>query len=860
MSAPYNKYLCQPKGHQLNKMPKNRSGFALFLTLTLLAAIGTNVVILSNILKSKRSKSIAFKNDLHAKMNALLALKIALIRLQKNAGKDDVVTAESNSLDNKSHPYKCTGVWDSDKIRFKTWLISSQDPSAAVLKYQDDNIDCFKMPCIPLKNDPCDQSLAYSVSAVDSLKNADVPKMTVLTDTTNGGLKFNLHDLSKDNSNMPSKKISPALGLLRPALELTKTYLNLTPDPNNFCQPRPFGAKTEFVKAGGEEKFPAIPKSQGIHPIILKTLIGANFQYQPSPAEDSCEILDLRVFPIFFLWNPYDVHLSEHQYKFSVSNPLRFIKIDKSLINENTLNSINLNLDLKSAFKPGELKLVSLNSSTANPRSLILKEIKSVKDAKGLVISIRTKEPRIPQEGRMPGNNENHNEGTISINNQRINGSTDINFTNNNDQKFQTIATYNLANKQKEAIQKVSLLYKKNPVPQFYICSEFNEAEKLFGSENSYLAKNPRTLSTVIKTNKKAYQVSNKGNNQTNRLSAGSRRDRRQRSSRANGKSLAPSPFGARNVGEKRIKRRNRFNKAERVSKPSSQINNKSWSSRFLKAEHLRVNKFARKEKILFKTYNPVKASVKNISFLRNVGFNAYEQDASSPFPLTDKAENAPNFQNLARAIWSSAYFASEEDTDYIPLGEKKDTNLHAEKFLLKNNFNLNNLNERDWANFLSAHLGGEEILNSNNKDYSALAKEIVEFIKANQVTEDGKGIVPFRTAADFILPKDDKPCPVQRFANEQKKYAGDILDRIGHLLTTRDDTFVIKFYGDYRKILDGEENAKGIVCERHGEAVVQRMPEHLAINGTEAGERLKKLGRKFKIISFKWTTNKAKL
>ena len=73
-----------------------------------------------------------------------------------------------------------------------------------------------------------------------------------------------------------------------------------------------------------------------------------------------------------------------------------------------------------------------------------------------------------------------------------------------------------------------------------------------------------------------------------------------------------------------------------------------------------------------------------------------------------------------------------------------------------------------------------------------------------------------------------------------------DLLSALGPVLTARSDTFLIKAYGDAVGI-------SGRVVSRAGcEAVVQRTPEPVD-RGTNPTAN-SNLGRKFRIISFRWT------
>jgi Arc/MetJ-type ribon-helix-helix transcriptional regulator len=85
-----------------------------------------------------------------------------------------------------------------------------------------------------------------------------------------------------------------------------------------------------------------------------------------------------------------------------------------------------------------------------------------------------------------------------------------------------------------------------------------------------------------------------------------------------------------------------------------------------------------------------------------------------------------------------------------------------------------------------------------------------------------------------------------------------DLLARLGHVLTVRSDTFLIRAYGD-SVAMAGNRVMRQEVCE----AVIQRFPEYFDETSNDAHEavssgdsvhpRNQKLGRKFRVVSFRW-------
>ncbi len=127
-------------GHSSSDIPRRRArsgGFALLITITLLAFL---VLLLVSLAALTRVETQVASNNQHiaqARQNALFALNIALGQLQKAAGPDQRVTARAELdpaavLTNR----RWTGVWDSDPASATygqrlSWLVSGTTPNAA---------------------------------------------------------------------------------------------------------------------------------------------------------------------------------------------------------------------------------------------------------------------------------------------------------------------------------------------------------------------------------------------------------------------------------------------------------------------------------------------------------------------------------------------------------------------------------------------------------------------------------------------------------------------------------------------------------------------------------------------------------
>jgi len=77
--------------------------------------------------------------------------------------------------------------------------------------------------------------------------------------------------------------------------------------------------------------------------------------------------------------------------------------------------------------------------------------------------------------------------------------------------------------------------------------------------------------------------------------------------------------------------------------------------------------------------------------------------------------------------------------------------------------------------------------------------------------------------------------------------HQGDILNSLAPILQARSDTFKIRSYGDVLNPVTGEIEGRAW-CE----AIVQRVPETLD-PAVDIRDEATGLGRKFKIINFRW-------
>jgi hypothetical protein len=112
---------------------KDRRGFALLITITLLAFLVLLLVSLAALTRVETQVAANNQTLAQARQNALMALNIAVGQLQKYAGSDMRVTAQANSLDSAANNPWFTGVWTTETATGKnaeTWLVSGNETTA----------------------------------------------------------------------------------------------------------------------------------------------------------------------------------------------------------------------------------------------------------------------------------------------------------------------------------------------------------------------------------------------------------------------------------------------------------------------------------------------------------------------------------------------------------------------------------------------------------------------------------------------------------------------------------------------------------------------------------------------------------
>lgn len=122
--------------HVMSRFPfRSRRGFALLITLTLLAFIVLLLVGLATYTRVETAIAGNTQRQAQARENALLGLNVALDQLQKHAGLDTRVTATAAALtDVNAQKRFYTGVWDSapGNSAPRAWLASGAETPAGI--------------------------------------------------------------------------------------------------------------------------------------------------------------------------------------------------------------------------------------------------------------------------------------------------------------------------------------------------------------------------------------------------------------------------------------------------------------------------------------------------------------------------------------------------------------------------------------------------------------------------------------------------------------------------------------------------------------------------------------------------------
>ncbi len=159
-------------------------GFALIITLALVAMLVLVVLALTSLVKVDSKLTDTTLSQTKARQNALLALDVAIAQLQKHAGPDARSTATGDAFGPPGAKYY-TGVWDvAGGATAKTWLVSgSESTTTNPVALLDGALDPTTEPTpndVYLVGDNTIATAAGSPTAEEKKLRVKLPKVPVL--------------------------------------------------------------------------------------------------------------------------------------------------------------------------------------------------------------------------------------------------------------------------------------------------------------------------------------------------------------------------------------------------------------------------------------------------------------------------------------------------------------------------------------------------------------------------------------------------------------------------------------------------------------------------------------------------------
>jgi len=118
----------------MDSRPSRKRGFAVLITLGLVTLLGLLVLALTTQVRLESRISDRAVREAQARQHALMAMRLALGRLQKFAGPDSRITATSEAFGGGEGMRYYSGVWDAMTTGASplTWLVSGNEGSDPV--------------------------------------------------------------------------------------------------------------------------------------------------------------------------------------------------------------------------------------------------------------------------------------------------------------------------------------------------------------------------------------------------------------------------------------------------------------------------------------------------------------------------------------------------------------------------------------------------------------------------------------------------------------------------------------------------------------------------------------------------------
>jgi hypothetical protein len=263
---------------------KDRRGFALLITITLLAFLVLLLVSLAALTRVETQVAANNQTLAQARQNALMAMNIAIGQLQKYAGRDTQITARAEITSDTAitNPY-LTGVWRSDVAgaNAEMWLVSGSEGSTATAdsvmsSTPDPSQDAVTLDQVFLVGNQTVAADPSAVVASDKVKRIKVAKQDIFAPT---GAVLGLASSATPRIGryawwVGDQGVKASLGLTDRANEITYLPWFDSSNPTNTDQRRrirqEIGTGPNYFRADGAATGLSVPK-EGFDPFSTPT-------------------------------------------------------------------------------------------------------------------------------------------------------------------------------------------------------------------------------------------------------------------------------------------------------------------------------------------------------------------------------------------------------------------------------------------------------------------------------------------------------------------------------------------------------------------------------------------------------------
>lgn len=801
---------------------RNRTdAFALITVLLLMGFLTALVLGISVLLRVEFQLQENVSDIKKAKSNARIALRMALAELQEKLGPDTYITAPASlsQHSNPSYPQKQgphTAIFNAQDTSFKDLLGTSNKQQ---ITNHNGKIDGF-----------------YHYSIIDLGLSDDVKdSLGILTNPSSGQLKKDLSTyLSTGNGISTNKNGTPIFGdstinkdddfipkweFIRDFYQLAKSYNAQKSISPQSITPRGFPEYTkkvfypDFIELDNGWTTPSI---HSIGPVIIACSFGFSPEFKKTTKGNFENDVSIKYFITLALWNPYDFALESTDYSFHIKpNGGNNINLDGI-----SSKQFNFKGSIKHRFSSGEVALFSLFSGAGKTDNNHYNLLTTHPSSFGAILQeqVKLSTNQYQEKLRQGGKNQSTlpNASGLKSNPFHKVTWTDgrpmfslILLSKDETHLYQEIHRLKLDGKRfSKDIESTTI---ESTAPLFAII--FKNSIGNYGIKDYLKSYNPR----------------------------------------------APVACPTKNLNLANPYQLNTF-----VS--GSPNNTTSWE--------LNANDFPASH---YHSIFSIPENFQSLAWIRHTNLGSLERHSAFAFGNSFRHLEIPrnsirpkdediiktHFYDysymLNDTLWDNYFLSGKRDypkeifeKNFLRLSSANEDilsnmNQCAEGLLLKGAFNVNSTSIPAWTNLLST------IKSLSKTDIQRLAIAMIKSIK-----ERG----PFFTLGSFINRRLEDSAfgdcgALQSALNETQinLTQAELLESIGHKLSVRSDSFIIRAQGEASHPFTGEIKAKAS-CE----ALVQRLPEYLESDDNlpeDTHENLSSLnqrfGRRFKIISFKW-------